>query len=204
MQIGGSVCVQEWACVTLRDGCHQRALRWHQRRDCDRYDEGRALNRLGTALQQVRRFAGAITACRAYIAICQETGDRHGAGITLVNLGRVLREAGRGQEALPGHPPRSGPWPAPAPAGPSLSAAGRSARPADQPPAVPGGRPARRGCRRPGARRSRDRNTGPPGAAPRPPRPPAPRRTRRPPEILRHRAGQLELRLAALEERQPP
>ena len=59
-----------------------------------------ALNNLGLALREVRRFDEAITACRDAAAIYRETGDRHGEGIALDNLGLALREMRRFEEAI--------------------------------------------------------------------------------------------------------
>ena len=71
---------------------------------------------------------------------CQQ-GDRlirHEAS-TRARCPRPRRSSPRAPAVLTARRPRSGPWPAPAPAWPSLSAAGRSARPADQ---LPGAREA--------------------------------------------------------------
>ena len=57
----------------------------------------------------------------------------------------------RAPEVLTGHPPRSGTWPAPAPAWLSPWSAGRSARPAGQPPGGPGAASARPAPGVPGA-----------------------------------------------------
>ena len=46
-----------------------------------------ALNNLGIALREVRRFEEAITAHQDAAAIFRETGDRHGEGMALDNLG---------------------------------------------------------------------------------------------------------------------
>ena len=43
----------------------------------DRRNEAGALNNLGLALQEMRRFEEATTAYQEAAAICQETGDRH-------------------------------------------------------------------------------------------------------------------------------
>ena len=50
-----------------------------------------ALTNLGLALRQVRRFDEAITARQDAAAIYRETGDRHGEGRALTNLGVALR-----------------------------------------------------------------------------------------------------------------
>jgi len=48
----------------------------------------------------VRRFDEAITAYEEDLAICRETGDRHGEGMTLGNLGLALQEVRRFDEAI--------------------------------------------------------------------------------------------------------
>ena len=53
-----------------------------------------ALNSLGNALRQVRRFDEAITAHQQAGDIYRETGDRHGEGMALGNLGLALRNTG--------------------------------------------------------------------------------------------------------------
>lgn len=55
-----------------------------------------ALNNLGLALRQVRRFEEAITAHQEAAAIYRETGDRHGEGIALNNLERAKVPRGDG------------------------------------------------------------------------------------------------------------
>ena len=52
----------------------------------DRHGEGTALNNLGNALHEARRFDDAITAHQEAAAIFQETGDSHGEEIALNNL----------------------------------------------------------------------------------------------------------------------
>ena len=47
----------------------------------------RALNNLGIAYGELRRFEEAIGCYQEALAICRETGDRHGEGQTLNNLG---------------------------------------------------------------------------------------------------------------------
>jgi tetratricopeptide (TPR) repeat protein len=64
------------------------------------HNEADALNNLGVALQEVRRFEEAITACQDAAAIYQETSDRHGEGKALNNLGRALQEVRRFDEAI--------------------------------------------------------------------------------------------------------
>ena len=59
----------------------------------DRHGQGMALNNLGLALRDARRFEEAITAHLEAAAIYRETGDRHGENMALNNLGdaRVAR-----------------------------------------------------------------------------------------------------------------
>ena len=45
----------------------------------------------------------AITACQSAAAICRETGDWHGGGLALGNLGLALRQAGRVEDAITAH-----------------------------------------------------------------------------------------------------
>jgi tetratricopeptide (TPR) repeat protein len=52
------------------------------------------------ALWEARRFEEAITACQDAAAIFRETGDRHGEGGALNNLGNALQEARRLAEAI--------------------------------------------------------------------------------------------------------
>ena len=59
-----------------------------------------ALDNLGLALREVRRFEEAITACQDAAAIYRETGDRHGEGMALSNLGVALRQVRRFEEAI--------------------------------------------------------------------------------------------------------
>jgi tetratricopeptide (TPR) repeat protein len=73
------------------------------RRLGDRASEGKALNNLGLALREVRRFEEAITALQEAVAICRETGDRHGEGMALDNLGIALEEVRRYGEAITAH-----------------------------------------------------------------------------------------------------
>ena len=73
------------------------------RRLGDRHREGRALNNLGGALQEVRRFEEAITAHQDAAAIYRETGDRHREGMVLNNLGGALAEVRRFEEAITAH-----------------------------------------------------------------------------------------------------
>jgi len=69
----------------------------------DRHGEGMALDNLGAALHQVRRFEEAISAHQDAAAIYRETGDRHGEGMALNNLGNALRGVRRFEEAMSAH-----------------------------------------------------------------------------------------------------
>ena len=51
----------------------------------------------------MRRFEEAITAHQDAAAIFRETGDRHGEGRALDNLGIALREVRRFEEAITAH-----------------------------------------------------------------------------------------------------
>ena len=62
-----------------------------------------ALNNLGLALREVRRFEEAISAHQDAAAIYRETGDRHREGEALDNLGVALMGAGRFEEAIRAH-----------------------------------------------------------------------------------------------------
>ena len=73
------------------------------RRLGDRRREGDALTILGIALQEVRRFEEAITACQDAAAIYREIGDRHREGMVLGNLGAALRQVRRFEEAITAH-----------------------------------------------------------------------------------------------------
>ena len=83
----------DWLSITMisRDA----ARRLH-----DRDTEAAALNNLGISLQQVRRFAEAITAHQDAAAIYRETGDQHGEGRALMNLGNALQEVRQFEEAV--------------------------------------------------------------------------------------------------------
>ena len=70
------------------------------RRLGDRRREADALTILGNALQEVRRFEEAITACQDAAAIYRDTGDHHREGMALNNLGSALREVRRFDEAI--------------------------------------------------------------------------------------------------------
>jgi tetratricopeptide (TPR) repeat protein len=72
-------------------------------RQSSRVNEGTALNNLGGALVQVRRFEEAIAACQDAAAIYRETCDRHGEGMALNNLGLALVEVRRFEEAIRAH-----------------------------------------------------------------------------------------------------
>jgi DDE superfamily endonuclease/Tetratricopeptide repeat len=61
----------------------------------DRHGEGMALNNLGNALGEVRRFEEAITAYTQAAAIFVEVGDRHSEGTALNSLGVTLRQMSR-------------------------------------------------------------------------------------------------------------
>ncbi|MGA4994713.1 tetratricopeptide repeat protein [Nonomuraea bangladeshensis] len=69
----------------------------------DRHGEGQALNNLGVALQEMRRFEEAITAHRDAGAIYRELGDRHGEGMALNSLGNALQGVRRFEEAVTAH-----------------------------------------------------------------------------------------------------
>ncbi len=56
----------------------------------DRHGEGLALEGLGLALQEVRRFEEAMTAHQDALAIYRETGDQFREGIALNNLESAL------------------------------------------------------------------------------------------------------------------
>ena len=51
----------------------------------------------------MRRFEEAITALQDAAAIFRETGDRHGEGMALNNLGSALLEVRRFEEAITAH-----------------------------------------------------------------------------------------------------
>ncbi|WP_395363098.1 tetratricopeptide repeat protein [Streptomyces sp. YH02] len=69
----------------------------------DRHNEGRALNNLGNALQEVRRFDEAIHAHSQDLGICRELDDRHSEGQTLNNLGLAFQEVQRYDDAIRAH-----------------------------------------------------------------------------------------------------
>jgi tetratricopeptide (TPR) repeat protein len=62
--------------------------------------EGPALNNLGIALRNGRRFDDAITALQDAAQIARETGDQNGQAGTLTNLGTTLQEMQRFDDAI--------------------------------------------------------------------------------------------------------
>jgi tetratricopeptide (TPR) repeat protein len=70
------------------------------RRLGDRAGEATALNNIGLALRNLRRFTEAVAAHRDAAAIYRQTGDRSGEGGALSNLGLVLQEVRRFNEAI--------------------------------------------------------------------------------------------------------
>jgi tetratricopeptide (TPR) repeat protein len=70
------------------------------RRLNDKGGEAAALANLGRALQGVRRFEEAISACQDAAAICRETGDQRGEALALANLGLALQGVRRFEEAI--------------------------------------------------------------------------------------------------------
>jgi tetratricopeptide (TPR) repeat protein len=68
-----------------------------------RHGEGTALNNLGIALAEVRRFQEAIDAHQRVASIFREMGDRRSEGMALNNLGLALRNVGRYPEAIDAH-----------------------------------------------------------------------------------------------------
>jgi tetratricopeptide (TPR) repeat protein len=62
--------------------------------------EAAALTNLGRALQEVRQFEEAITACQDAAVIFRETGDRHREGMALTDLGSALQQVHRFEEAI--------------------------------------------------------------------------------------------------------
>ena len=62
--------------------------------------EGRALNGLGEAFRELRRFEEAIGCYQESLTICRESGERHGEGQILNNLGIVYGELRRFGEAV--------------------------------------------------------------------------------------------------------
>ncbi|MFE5495439.1 tetratricopeptide repeat protein [Streptomyces virginiae] len=66
----------------------------------DRYGESLALNHLGLALREVRRFEEAIDAHTQDLAICQQLDDRDREGTALNNLACALQKVQRFEEAI--------------------------------------------------------------------------------------------------------
>jgi tetratricopeptide (TPR) repeat protein len=73
------------------------------RRIADKAREGIAMNNLGVALREIRRFKDAIIACQDAVVIHRELGDRRGESDALNNLGAALQEARRFDEAIVVH-----------------------------------------------------------------------------------------------------
>jgi tetratricopeptide (TPR) repeat protein len=73
------------------------------RRLGERRGEAAALNNLGNALAEVRRFGEAITAHQDAAAIYRDTSDRHREGTALTNLGNALQQVRRFGEAITAH-----------------------------------------------------------------------------------------------------
>jgi tetratricopeptide (TPR) repeat protein len=67
----------------------------------DPHVEATALNNLGEAYRESRRFLEAITCYEQVIAISRETGDRYGECQALSNLGTAYQELQRFEEAIP-------------------------------------------------------------------------------------------------------
>lgn len=64
----------------------------------DRHSQGRALDNLGFAYQEMGRLEEAITCHQQAVAIFRETGDRYSEGMALDNLGiayQEMRQSGR-------------------------------------------------------------------------------------------------------------
>jgi hypothetical protein len=95
-----------------------------------------ALNVLGSALVELRQVDDAITAHQDAAAIYWETGDRHGQGRVLTNLGIALQEARPGHRARHAHAGTQ----APATAAPATSPDDPSTK--QRPPARAAHRPA--------------------------------------------------------------
>ncbi|WUH92112.1 tetratricopeptide repeat protein [Streptomyces sp. NBC_00433] len=83
----------DWAVLSA-----QAAEFFHQ--TGDRPNEGRALNSLGLALEELHRYDEAIAAHNQNLEICRQTGNRRSEGGTLNNLGLALRRAERYDEAI--------------------------------------------------------------------------------------------------------
>jgi tetratricopeptide (TPR) repeat protein len=73
------------------------------RRAGDRVAEGRALTNLGSAHQELRRFAEAVDCYQQSLAIFRDTGNRQGEGMALGNLGVAYQELRRLEEAVDCH-----------------------------------------------------------------------------------------------------
>jgi tetratricopeptide (TPR) repeat protein len=69
----------------------------------DKATEADALNNLGIALQEMRRFEEAIAVHEDAVAIFRETGDRHSEGEALDNLANALETVRRFEEAIAVH-----------------------------------------------------------------------------------------------------
>jgi tetratricopeptide (TPR) repeat protein len=70
------------------------------RRAGDRRVEGRALNNLGEAYRELRRFEEAVGCYQQSLGIRRESGDRYGEGLTLSNLGLAYLGLRRFEEAV--------------------------------------------------------------------------------------------------------
>ncbi|NWF26964.1 tetratricopeptide repeat protein [Streptomyces sp. PKU-EA00015] len=81
---------------------HQQAAN-HFTKLGDRDGEGQALNNLGAALQQMRRFEEAIEAHQFAAERFSELGDLHREGQALNNLGAALQQMRRFDEAIEAH-----------------------------------------------------------------------------------------------------
>jgi len=66
----------------------------------DSVGEGRALNNLGEAYRDLRRFEEAIGCFTDALVICRETGDRRGEGYALTNLGTAYGDLRRFEEVI--------------------------------------------------------------------------------------------------------
>jgi tetratricopeptide (TPR) repeat protein len=86
----------DWLSITLmsRDAAVRKR---------DQNSEAAALNNLGLALFEMRRFDEAITAHQDAAAILRETGSQNDEGMALNNLGLALRTVGRFDEAITAH-----------------------------------------------------------------------------------------------------
>jgi tetratricopeptide (TPR) repeat protein len=84
---------EDWIAITT-------AALEHIREIGDRGSESSALNNLGIALTEVRRYQEAIDAHTQNLATCRGIGDRPGEGTALSNLGIALTQADRYEEAI--------------------------------------------------------------------------------------------------------